>query len=282
MDGAPCELGSSHPTGRCRFHGGFDLTGAPAGNRNAYIHGLYSRRLKTCGDHCPQWSSCPMAAPDLDSVPLAKRPVCPYEQAEYNNALADALDLSCCVNMMNPFAIHIAHNIAILQVLVGRATNEMRNAGIVAETHAVSEKYSFNHEQVRPHITAISRIGAELRKYLAFFQKGAPDENTWDFYQDRRRWIRSTEPGPDPDQFQYVPPDEKHIAAQRAQEAKRSARKALTRAVILANESRQTEAIEQWRQASLAAPAFTDDWTTRLRKSIRAKQRATARVNGPP
>jgi len=290
IDGTPCELGSNHHTGRCRFHGGFDLTGAPPGNRNAYIHGLYSRRLKTCGDHCPQWSTCPMVQPDLEAIPLSKRPICPYEQNEYNTALADALDLSCCVDKMNPFAIHIAHNIAILQVMVGRATSEMRNANVVSETRAASDKYTFNHEQVRPHITAISRIGGELRKYLTWLAKGAPAENNWDFYQDRRRWMRSTEPGPGPEQFQYVPPDEKKIAEKHAQQAKQTARKALTRAVLLANDNLEADAIEQWRQASLADPTFTDNWTARLRKTIKAKQRAARRseiisvqqVNPPP
>lgn len=43
LSGTPCTLGSSHSSGRCRFHGGFDVTGAPEGNRNAVIHGLYSR-----------------------------------------------------------------------------------------------------------------------------------------------------------------------------------------------------------------------------------------------
>ena len=277
LDGAPCELGSTHSSGRCRFHGGFDLTGAPPGNRHAYIHGLYSRRIKTCGDHCPQWSTCPMVQPDIEAVPLSKRPICPYEEAQYNCALADALDLSCCVDKMNPFAIHIAHNIAILQVMVGRATTEMRNAALVAETRAQSDKYTFNHEQVRPHITAISRIGGELRKYLTWLAKGAPAENKWDFYQDRRRWIRETEPGPDPEQFDYVPPDQQELAKQRAQNAKWQARKALTRAVILANDNKQTEALEQWRQASKSDPTFTDNWTTHLRKSINAKQRARRR-----
>ena len=53
MSGNPCTLMSSHASGRCRFHGGFDLTGAPEGNRNAIIHNLYSRRLMPCGTHCP-------------------------------------------------------------------------------------------------------------------------------------------------------------------------------------------------------------------------------------
>jgi len=158
----------------------------------------------------------------------------------------------------------------------------MRNANVVSETRAESDKYSFSHEQVRPHITAISRIGAELRKYLVFLTKGAPAENTWDFYQDRRRWMRSTKPGPDPDQFEYIPPDEKEAARQRQQNAQHTARKAITRAVMLANDNHETDALEQWRQASLADEIFTNNWTARLRKTIRAKQRAAARSNPPP
>ncbi|HPO17486.1 MAG TPA: HGGxSTG domain-containing protein, partial [Candidatus Hydrogenedentes bacterium] len=33
--GTPCELAPEHKNGRCRFHGGFDLSGAQPGNRNA-------------------------------------------------------------------------------------------------------------------------------------------------------------------------------------------------------------------------------------------------------
>jgi len=223
-----------------------------------------------------------MVAPDLETIPLSKRPICPYEQNEYNTALADALDLSCTVGRIHPFAIHIAHNIAILQVMLGRATTEMRNTTLVAETHAQSDKYTFNHEQVRPHITAMTRIGSELRKYIALLSQSAPRDADWDFYQRRRRNCRESKPGPDPDQFEYVPPDEKKIAEKRAQEAKQTARKALTRAVLLANDNHETDALEQWRQASLVDPSFTDNWTSRLRKTVRARQRAAARSNAPP
>ncbi len=60
-DGTPCCNESDHPSGRCQFHGGFDLTGAPPGNRNAHIHGLYSRRLRPCTNACPHWENCPLA-----------------------------------------------------------------------------------------------------------------------------------------------------------------------------------------------------------------------------
>jgi hypothetical protein len=60
-DATPCCNASDHPSGRCQFHGGFDLTGAPPGNRNAHIHGLYSRRLRTCTPDCPLYQTCPCA-----------------------------------------------------------------------------------------------------------------------------------------------------------------------------------------------------------------------------
>jgi len=286
LDGTPCELGSTHRSGRCRFHGGFELTGAPRGNRNAYIHGLYSRRLRTCGDHCPNWESCPMAqehgGADLAGVPLAKRPVCPYEQAEYNTALADALDLTRMKEWIHPFAVHIAHNMAILQVMVGRAASEMRNGTVAAQTQAVSEKYTFQHEQARPHIGAIARLGAELRKYAEFVSKGPGVDIGWNTYQSRRRWLRGAGCGPEPEEFVYVKPDTSGEDKRRAQRATSRARKALTRAVLAANEGDAAAAVEQWNLAEDADPRFTANWTTALRKSVKAKQRAAARKKPPP
>ena len=60
-DATPCTNTSNHPSGRCPHHGGFDLTGAPLGNRNHVIHGLYTRRLRTCTPNCPYWQTCPLA-----------------------------------------------------------------------------------------------------------------------------------------------------------------------------------------------------------------------------
>ena len=83
-DNTPCTRASDHPSGRCTHHGGHHLSGGPEGNRNAIIHGLYSRRLLICGDHCPRWFSCPYAGADLLEIPLKNRPNCVYEQLEYD------------------------------------------------------------------------------------------------------------------------------------------------------------------------------------------------------
>ncbi|GMW02160.1 MAG: hypothetical protein AMXMBFR84_32960 [Candidatus Hydrogenedentota bacterium] len=70
-EATPCTNPSNHPSGRCPHHGGFNQTGAPKGNRNHTIHGLYSRRLKTCTTTCPHHQTCPHAAVS-SSVVLTK------------------------------------------------------------------------------------------------------------------------------------------------------------------------------------------------------------------
>ena len=86
-DGEPCELGSTHPNGRCRFHGGHPRIGAQPGNTNALVHGLYSRRLRQCNDTCPVWRMCPFAGPDVTALSERKRPVCAYEREAYAIAM---------------------------------------------------------------------------------------------------------------------------------------------------------------------------------------------------
>ncbi len=84
----PCKLASTHPNGRCRFHGGAPGIGAPDGNRNAWVHGLYSRRLQQCSDHCPLWQHCPMAGKDVLAIAPSERPHCVYEQHEYDTMIS--------------------------------------------------------------------------------------------------------------------------------------------------------------------------------------------------
>jgi hypothetical protein len=86
-DGEPCELGSTHPNGRCRFHGGHPRIGGQPGNTNALIHGLYSRRLRQCNNTCPVWNICPFAGPDVTALSERKRPICAYERQAYAIAM---------------------------------------------------------------------------------------------------------------------------------------------------------------------------------------------------
>jgi hypothetical protein len=221
-------------------------------------------------------------AGEVEAIPLQKRPVCPYEQAEYNHALADALDLSISAINENPFAIHIAHNIATLQVMLGRATTEMANATIASQTHAQSDKYTFTHEQVRPHISAISRIGAELRKYIALLAQGVPRDNESKYARNRLAQCRASNPGPHPEQFAYVPPDPETSAQERAQHAKREAQQHIARAVQLANDNNDTEALNLYKKAAHFDKTFTQNWTNSLRRSLKAQQQTAKNIESPP
>ncbi len=86
-DGEPCELASTHPNGRCRFHGGHPRIGGQPGNTNALLHGLYSRRLRPCNDTCPAWHTCPFAGADVMTLAERKRPICAYEREAYAIAM---------------------------------------------------------------------------------------------------------------------------------------------------------------------------------------------------
>ncbi|MDX9972086.1 MAG: HGGxSTG domain-containing protein [FCB group bacterium] len=122
IDGEPCTLFSDHPSGRCRYHGGHSLTGAPAANRNAYLHGLFVRRLRDCGPHCPRFDRCPFAGDDVVDIPASQRPFCPYELTEYELSIED---LCGQLPPNDDTARQQAHHIVLLQVLLGRAAQAL-------------------------------------------------------------------------------------------------------------------------------------------------------------
>ncbi len=173
-DGTPCCNESDHPSGRCPFHGGFDLTGAPPGNRNHVIHGLYSRRLRPCTQICPHWQTCPLSAEALakaDKPPKSSMsdqpdrsnssdssntshssyksyspeaassqspPICLYQLTEYNTVLTDALAIVESQPHPNPMGLHNAHNVATLQVLVSTAAAQLTTASSLFEVPRAS------------------------------------------------------------------------------------------------------------------------------------------------
>ncbi|HIJ65265.1 MAG TPA: hypothetical protein HPP77_04870, partial [Candidatus Hydrogenedentes bacterium] len=167
MAGTPCTLGSNHPSGRCRFHGGFDLTGAPKGNRNAVLHGLYSRRLQVCGTHCPQWESCPCAGDDVLALPLKERPTCPYEQTEYNTVLTDVLAKIELSPDPDPLDKHNAHTLALLHVMMSRAATALRNQQLIETTTATTDTYQMQSSRQDPCLQAYLRIASEYRRFHA-------------------------------------------------------------------------------------------------------------------
>ena len=176
MSGNPCTLVSTHASGRCRYHGGFDLTGAPAGNRNAVLHNLYSRRLMPCGSHCPVWQSCPLGGGAKDQgasiieLDQANRPTCPYEQTEYNAAVTDALER---VPKKRTYAYgrHTAHMLALAQVMLTRAGLALRQAEFTKATIITGEKYHMTTPKVSPALTAYEKLDRAYRLLLNDFER---------------------------------------------------------------------------------------------------------------
>ena len=125
ISGDPCTLTSTHPNGRCKFHGGARLTRAQPGNRNAVIHGLYARGIQRCGDHCPLWASCPMASQEVLDLPERERPQCPYEVAQYQAALSDSLERVNAQPGADRLDQQLACTVALVQVMLTRATTAL-------------------------------------------------------------------------------------------------------------------------------------------------------------
>ena len=198
VNGTPCELSSNHKNGRCTFHGGFPFTGAQPNNRNASIHGLYSRRLRVCEVSCPQWNECPCASREVARLAPVKRPTCPYEQQEYNAVVTDALDRVQRNPGRDAVDAHVAHNLAILQVMFNRAAIALRNAPLVQETRVESKGRSAKSVKISPHLEAFMRISREFRSYAALLRAPKPVEpDPYEFMRYRDRAAVDTELDPD-------------------------------------------------------------------------------------
>ena len=170
LDGTPCTLPPNHPNGRCRFHGGFDTTGAQPGNRNAILHGLYARGLQRCGTHCPQWSHCPCASDDVKQLPKQNRPQCPYETTQYQMALTDLENRRFKIPGADELDRHTTHQAALLHVMILRATTALTLSGLTDTNTTSSDNYASITTKPAAALTAFLRLSAEYRRYLATFE----------------------------------------------------------------------------------------------------------------
>lgn len=170
--GNPCPLPQNHPNGRCKFHGGFNLTGAQPGNRNAVIHGLYSRALRPCDDSCPLWANCPCSSDDVKALPPPDRPPCPYERAHYQAALTDARARApkTYEDNVHPAYLHLCHQIALLQTMMLRAASALRDRPLVDSVSAAANDYAMQSSKPSAYLQAFLRISSEYRSYLKLLQ----------------------------------------------------------------------------------------------------------------
>ena len=180
----PCELKASNKNGRCRFHGGGLGSGAQKGNMNARIHGLYSRRLQQCGQHCPHWNTCPYAGEDVKSLPENRRPACFFEQQELS-ALRK-LDAAAHENYIplkdrslkeieeKPYPMHaqlisLRENLHMLQIMITRAANALSIQKLTTETVQQTENYYAKHEKPSALLQAHQMLAREHRLTLTLY-----------------------------------------------------------------------------------------------------------------
>ncbi|NUM54812.1 MAG: hypothetical protein HUU46_14295 [Candidatus Hydrogenedentes bacterium] len=196
FSGNPCTLEPNHANGRCKFHGGFDLTGAQPGNRNAVVHGLYSRAIQTCGEHCPLWKSCPCAGPDVAKLDPKERPRCPYEVAAFNTAETDVRAQLAAKRAQalpageeaQPLDQHVAAEIAMVRVVFMRAAAALAAGPVVDATIVTGEKRGMTTTKPSAYLQAFLRVSSEHRRYVQLYRltecASAPDAVLQE--QDRR------------------------------------------------------------------------------------------------
>jgi len=262
IDGDPCELTSNHENGRCRFHGGFALTGAPKGNRNAVIHGLYSRRLKRCSATCPQWKECPCAGPDIQALPEPKRPICPYEQTLYNTALTDAQARISRNPHSDPFDLHIAHNLALTQVMLNRAALAMRDAPIVDTVLAKTDAYTMESSKPSAYLQAFNRIANDLRRFAGMLRTPNPQEPDLNEYMRHMgRMMADTDLTADRAHLLHTAP------ASGVDQARRYTREAVQHAV----QGNEALALDAFGNAIQIAPNHASTWDQKIARSYRPR-----------
>jgi hypothetical protein len=166
LAGHPCTLEPDHSNGRCRFHGGFNFTGAQPGNRNGVIHGLYARSIQTCGDHCPMWKSCPCAEQDVLQLDPRDRPKCPYETAQYDASLTDALARVDSMPHADAMTRHTAHHVAMLQVMTMRAAGAIAENPMADVALVTAKDFRKTDRKMSVYVQAFLRLSGELRRFV--------------------------------------------------------------------------------------------------------------------
>ena len=245
--GNPCALPPNHENGRCQYHGGLDLTGAQPGNRNAVIHGLYSRGVQTCGEHCPMWKSCPCACEEVKQLPENDRPKCPYEAAQYSTSLTDALARVSAHRQADAQHRQVAHQVAVLEVMQTRCAAAVGVNPIVEVTEVESAKGKKREQKLSVYVQAYLRITGELRRFQAQL---TPKEPHPQGKAERYEYARRAEVD-----ASLLPED--RAAADEAISGKARAAQAMLHAAKV-NEERHDEAgaIESVRRATELEPGF--------------------------
>ena len=284
MAGTPCILRPNHENGRCKFHGGFDTTGAPEGNRNAVTHGLYARGLQRCGRHCPQWEHCPCAGEEVDKLPRHNRPQCPFEATQFQMALTGVKDRLAHVLPCDELDERVAHQTALLEVMVQRAAGALAVSQLhdVTETRTAGTKDAPSRSMYCPKpavaLTAFLRLSAEYRRYLALLERPERCEPSFAEQEEHaRRRMHDY----------LLTPEARSVCEKEGDGRERLAQQELRRAKEALDTALKTEAeankqLEQWERGDPALDQYDQDdidWEQAQNREIAENARERARTH---
>ncbi|MCH7910671.1 MAG: hypothetical protein IIB38_13780, partial [Candidatus Hydrogenedentes bacterium] len=118
-------------------------------------------------------------AAEVLRLPLAERPICPYEQVEYNAAVTDALQL-VGQSRISAYGRHVAHMLALAQVMMGRAGLALRQGPMTEAMEVRGENYNMTTSKVSAALTAYQILERSWRRLLADFGRHYYATDRWE------------------------------------------------------------------------------------------------------
>ncbi|MCH8205364.1 MAG: hypothetical protein IID09_09375 [Candidatus Hydrogenedentes bacterium] len=109
-------------------------------------------------------------AAEILRLPLADRPICPYEQTEYNTAVTDALQ-RLSGSRIGAYGRHIVHMLALAQVMVSRAGLALREAQFTESVEVRSDNYNMTTTKVTAALSAYEKLERAWRRLLNDFER---------------------------------------------------------------------------------------------------------------
>ncbi len=109
-------------------------------------------------------------AAEILRLPLAERPICPYEQTEYNTAVTDALQ-RVSPERTSAYGRHVAYMLALAQVMVSRAGLALREAQLTESVEVRSDNYNMTTTKVTAALAAYEKLERAWRRLLADFER---------------------------------------------------------------------------------------------------------------
>jgi hypothetical protein len=105
------------------------------------------------------------------ALPAGERPVCPYEQTEYNAFVTDAAAKSDATPDPDPLDLHMVHTLALLQVMMNRAAAALSVNPLTETTLASTGEYRLESVKLNTLLQAFLRIGREYRAFREQFDR---------------------------------------------------------------------------------------------------------------